>query len=160
MVDLKGVGVGLVSILMALGFIAGSGYAFFDYYQQTSNAQSVDATVLSSEVVQTYDADQNRVYRPSITYEYTFNGETHTSESIYTDDNVISSRSRANEIVSEYSPGSEVTAYVSPDHPDTAYLIQEGIPWRYFIFPVIGLFVLPLAASKTWKSLRGANHPS
>ncbi len=155
MVNLKDVAVGLVSMLIALSFIALGGYMFFGYYQQTANAQPVDATVTSAEVVQSYDADQNVVYRPSITYEYTYNGETYTGDSVYIDDNQVSSQSRANEIVGEYETGSNVTAYLPPDNPDNAYLIKAGIPWRYFIFPAIGLFVLLLSIGKVRTAVQG-----
>lgn len=155
MVNEKDVFVGVISALIALSFIGLGGYMFFDYYQQTNNVEAVDATVTSSEVVQTYDADRDLVYRPSITYEYTYDGDTYTSESIFIDDNQISSRSRANELVDEYAAGSETTAYVPSDDPDSTYLVKPGIPWRYFIFPLIGLFVLLLAIGKIRTALWG-----
>jgi hypothetical protein len=156
MVNPKHVGIGLFTILFSLGLIGIGGFAFFDHYQKTNNVHSVDATVLSSEVDMTYDADQNRVYRPNVTYEYTYNGETYTSKSLFLRNNEISSSSRARGIVSDYSAGDETTAYVHPDDPDDAYLRDGGVPWVGGLLPIaFGGFLLLLGTKKTWTSLRG-----
>lgn len=161
MVNLKHAGIGLFTILFAVGLIALGGYAFFDHYQKTSASQSVDATVISSEVDATYDADQNRVYNPIVTYEYTYNGETYTSNSVYLRNKEVNSRSRAGGVVSDYSAGDETIAYVQPDNPDDAYLRDGGYPWSGSLFAIpFGGVLLLLGMKKNMERSSGRSSDS
>lgn len=69
-------------------------------------------------------------YVPRVSFEYTIDGELHTSENVEppaegmdTIDN-YSSPKRAREQF-EYEEGQAVTAYVDPDHPGEAFLERE-----------------------------------
>lgn len=156
MVNLEHTGIGLFTVLFAVGLIALGGYAIFDHYQETSASEPVDATVISSEVDSRYDADQNRVYNLIVTYEYTYNGEEYTSNSVYLRNKEISSRSIAGGVVSDYSAGDETTAYIQPDDPDNAYLRDGGYPLGGILLLIpLGGFLLLLGMKKTGTALRG-----
>jgi Protein of unknown function (DUF3592). len=136
------IGVGVAAVVIGLAF-AGAGWIYIVPYQaDTSNAEGIDAVVISSDVIESTDVEgQNqKIYEPSVTYRYTYEGSEYTSSTVFPGDvNPVNDQSRAQEIVERYSPGEEVTAYVNTEDPASAFLIDRSAPLWFWAGPIIGL---------------------
>jgi hypothetical protein len=101
----------------------------------------VEATVLESEVdrVRAGSGDvSDQEYRPVVEFEYTYEGESYTSDERFPSslDQSYGSRSKAESAIEEYEEGETVTAYVDPDSPGRGFLENKRSMTPY----VAGLF--------------------
>jgi hypothetical protein len=120
------------------------------------SAEAVDAVVVSSRVVETTDAENQRRYHPNVTYRYTYDGTEYTASSVFPGDvSLVDSRERAREIVGDYQPGDEVTAYVNADDPGRAFLIERDSPLWFWAGPVIGVLMMLYGVNSIRHGLRG-----
>lgn len=133
----------VIGLAIGLACIAGGGFLTYDALEATVSAEEVEATVLESDVGRV-DATE-REYRAHVTYEYSYEGETYTSENIYAgtgDSDRFSTRGTAESFVQQYPEGETVTAYVDPDEPSRAYL-ETGIRFTslvgYALLALVGV---------------------
>lgn len=122
----------IVPILLGLLLVAGGGYLYWSGMQATANAEEVDATVLSSSVVDTDDTGSSQdanEYTVRVEYRYAYDGREYTTENLCpgagTECEPSSDfRTDMQEFVEEYPEGETVTAYVPPSAPSNAYLVD------------------------------------
>ena len=130
----------VLAVGLGLACMLGGGYLLYDAVQTATGTEEVDAEILTTGV----SGDPNNDYRVQISYEYTYGGESYTSDNVFPGTGVeeFSSRGSAEDFVAEYPEGETVTAYVDPDDPSSAHLEAE-IPGRniigYGVVFVIGL---------------------
>lgn len=142
-----------IALLIGVLIMAGGGYLYYDGMQATDNAETIDATVVSTSVTEQSGstgtgADSDDGYSVFVRYRYSYEGETYTSTSMCPGAGsacVPSSDSRAEmeEFLEDYPEGETVTAYVSPSNPSNAYLIDKSPSLIYLGVSAFGLvFVL------------------
>jgi hypothetical protein len=148
--------VGVVAVVIGLVF-AGVGWTYIvPYREDTSNAEPVDAVVVSSGVVESANAEGQTVYAPNVTYRYTYEGTEYTSRSVFPGDvGPVSERSRAREIAERYPPGNDVTAHVNTENPDSAFLIDRSAPLWFWAGPGIGLLSILYGVHSIVLGVRG-----
>ncbi|WP_254837774.1 DUF3592 domain-containing protein [Natronomonas marina] len=125
-------GVGAVGALLLVGGILGviGVVPTVSHHIAVQENQPTEATIQSTDIAVKTDDDGDRSYRPVVTYEYTVDGETYTSDNVYPggftrwDD----SRGPAENVVSQYDPGDQVTVQYRPGEPGNAYLRNDGMP--------------------------------
>jgi len=144
-----------LAIGLGLACLLGGGYLLYDTFQTAAGAEEVDAEVLSAGVSGEGDTD----YRVQISYEYTYEGESYTSDNVFPGTGVeeFSSRGSAEEFIADYPEGGTVTAYVDPDNPSDAHLEAEARGQNvlgYGVVLLIGLVTF-LGGLKMAVSLRG-----
>ncbi len=125
-------GIGAVAVLLLIGaFLAVFGVVpTVSHNVAVQENRPTEATVQSTDVAVQTDDDGDRSYRPVVTYEYTVDGETYTTDNVFPggfarwDD----SRARAERIAGQYRPGDTVTVHYRPGEPGHAYLRNDGFP--------------------------------
>jgi hypothetical protein len=149
-----------LALVIGVACIAGGVYLTSDAYAATLSAEEVDAVVLESSVGAVSGDD--REFRVHVTYEYTYDGETHTSDNIYAgagDNDRFSVRGNAESFLEDYQEGDTVTANVNPDDPSQAHL-ESGIRVTslvgYAVLVLVGL-VAVAGGLKQWVGLRAAD---
>jgi hypothetical protein len=140
----------IVPVLVGVLLVVGGGYLYYSGMQASANAEPVDATVVSSHVVDNRNAgsDTGKDYTVAVEYRYAYEGETYTSENLCP--GVGSScapssdfRTDMQDAVNDYPEGGTVTAYVPPSNPSGAYLIRTGPSLIYLgVAGVGGLLVV------------------
>lgn len=132
--------VGVAAVVLGLGF-AGVGWVYIVPYQEDkSNAETVDAIVVASGVIEGMNSEGQQTYAPNVTYRYSYEGTEYTTSSVFPGHvNPVSDQSRAREIVERYPPGKEVTAHVHTKDPESAFLIDQSAPLWFWAGPVIGV---------------------
>lgn len=125
-----------MALLLGVGFVAAGGYLYHTEQQATENAEAVEATVVSSDVIHERERRQDGrgerdSYRPEIEYRYSFDGETYTTDNVCpgVGSGCGPSEEDLNDVeafVEEYPADATVTAYVPPDAPSNAYLVEGG----------------------------------
>lgn len=155
------IGVGVAAVVIGLAF-AGVGWMYIVPYQEdTSNAEAVDAVVVSSEVIEDTNSEGQTTYASNVTYRYTYEGTEYTSSSVFPGDvDPVSDQSRAREIVDRHPPDKEVTAYVNTENPESAFLIDRSAPLWYWAGPVIGLLSVLYGVYSIVLGIRGAEQSS
>lgn len=147
----------VVPILIGVVVLLGGGYLYYSGMQASANAESVDATVVSSSVVESDDVGSNSQdrdeYTVSVEYRYTYDGTDYTSESLCPGTGSAckpSSDFRTNMegFLADYPEGETVTAYVQPDSPDDAHLIQSGPSLVYLGVAGFGLLLVGLGVKR------------
>lgn len=143
----------VAAILIALAFSAGGWYLYQSEQQVTENAVEVEGVVTTSEVHNDEPASLKGDYRPSITYEYTYEGETYTSNNICPGSGSAcyptgEDRSDVQEFVDQYPEGETVTIHVPEDDPEKAYLVDESSSWLYLGLVALGPVVTVLVIRK------------
>lgn len=112
-------------------------------------------TILSSEV-ETHDGDDGDTYSIEITYEYTSDGQQHTSDRYHFMGGASSGRAGKAEVVKAHPPGFQTVCYVNPDDPEDA-VIERGLTadmwWGLFPLPFLavglgGLIFAPRLTNK------------
>lgn len=117
------------SILMLIG-VAISGFGYMNYQNQgdsLQNAVNITGTVTGTEIVENHGR-RSTDYSPVISFEYTYQGQTYTSDNMYPPGDTqreLDSMSAAESVTAEYPTGSEVSAYVTPDNPGEAFLKKK-----------------------------------
>lgn len=132
-----------VVLLLGLGTM---GYGAYSYTAQTSaldSAVTVNATI-SATSVETVDQRRGVGYAPSVTYNYTYEGETYTSSNVYPGKipREFDTEDAASAQLEGYEPGDTVTAYVPAESPDDAFLKHEQSNDPFLVVGFGVLFVL------------------
>jgi hypothetical protein len=131
--DTKGAVIVLVLVFVALfGFF--TAVPVIDHNSSVQHNEPTTGTILSTSIDERTNDDE-REYRPVITYEYTVDGETRESENVYPGQFTRwhGSRSTAEGLVSQYTTGAEVTVHYNPGDPGEAYLVNNGWPDAWYI---------------------------
>jgi len=134
--DKKGLG-GLVVVLVLSAFLIGIGLLpTLSHHIAVQEHQPTTATVQGTDIEITEDDDGDESYTPKVTYEYTVDGETYSSDNVFPGQFGRSSGNRgwAEDIVNDYSQGDEVEIQHSPRTPGKAYLRNDdGMPDTWWI---------------------------
>jgi len=125
-------GLGAVAALL----IVGGMLTFFGVVPTVSHNiavqenEPVEATAQSTDVAVKTDDDGDRSYRPVVTYEYTVDGETYTTDNVFPGGFTRwdGSREWAERIAGQYQRGDRVTVQYRPGEPSNAYLRNDGFP--------------------------------
>ncbi|MFC7132098.1 MULTISPECIES: DUF3592 domain-containing protein [Salinibaculum] len=153
--------VGLAAVVIGLGFAGFAWLQIVPYQEDRSNAEPVDATVISSEVVEVRNSEGQIQHSPQVTYRYTYEGTEYTSSSLYPNNgSMVGSESRAQEIADRYAERSTLTAYVNADNPNAAFLIDESAPLWYWAGPGIGVLLVLYGLYSTLQGIRGVDASS
>jgi len=148
------VGVAAVGIGLMLAGVAW--FQIVPYQEDRRNAETVDAQVVSTGVTQGMNSEGQTQYAPNVTYRYSYGGTEYASSSVFPGaGDVVSSRSRAEEIVDRYREGDRVTAYVNAEDPESAFLIDESAPLWYWAGPVLGALIVLYGLHSILQGLRG-----
>ena len=139
----------LWDVLFVVGLLLGglltTGFGVADYQNRQANfenAVEIDGTIQNVEVQEQRDTDQI-VYRPNITYTYSFNENRYTTDTIYPGiyEYTKGSQESAEEFASQYTVGETTTVYVNTHDPSQAFLIKDPQDWRKLIRPYITMGV-------------------
>lgn len=148
--------VGVAAVALGLVFAAVAWTHILPYREDLTGAEQVDAVVLSSGVVESTNAEGQRVYEPTVTYRYTVEGTEYTSESVFPGDvNPVRDESRAREIVARYPEDAAVTAHVNADDPTSAFLVEQSAPLWFWGGPVVGVLLALYGVYAVVLGLRG-----
>jgi len=144
-----------IALVIGLLCIAAGGYLIYDATSATASTEEVDAAVFETDVSGVVDA---RDYRVHVAYEYTYRGETYTSDNVFAEageGNRFDNRGTAEFFLEEYPEGETVTAHVKPDDPSQTYF-ESGIRVRsllgYAVLILVGI-VAVAAGLKQGRSL-------
>lgn len=100
----------------------------------------VEATVLRSDLRVEEEIDRGSkttTYFPEVEYEYTVDGETYTSDSVYPGRlGGTSNRSDNQSVVDNHPAGAQVEAHYHPDDPSRSFLVDKSST-RVAIFGVL-----------------------
>lgn len=119
---------GFLALLLGL---AVTGYGAYDYQQQQGaleDAVAVDATIVEAGVeARSGSSNPGAEYRPTVTFEYRYDGENYTSHSVFPSETTpnYDTRSAAASVLDGYEAGDTATAYVDPGSPSEAFLIDR-----------------------------------
>jgi len=144
-------------LLVLLASVALIGYGGFDYYQQqraVADAEPVNATVLETGVeADSAGSNTNVDYYPVVRFEYTYDGETYTSNDVYPASlqQSFDTESGARDIVDEYEVDSTVTAYTVPSSPGDGFLRKQQSDGPFTAIGIGGVMLL----LGGWSVLRG-----
>lgn len=135
------------SILIFLVGVGAATFGVYDYVQQNQAVESaveVDATVVETGVDTVSSRRGGPDYRPTATYEYSYEGESYTSSNVFPSmvSKDFDTRSRAESALSEYEAGETVTAYVNPNSPNDAFLLNETSNSPLWFTAIGGAFAL------------------
>jgi len=141
----KGKGLVIAMILWFIICFAFIGFSAFNIIKgfETESWSQTSATILSSEIG--YSTSHSRhggsstTYGAKITYQYSVNGVSYTSNTISYGYAYSSDHDAASQLVDNYPVGKIVTIYYNPDNPSEAVLIS-GIDSSTWIFFSFGLF--------------------
>lgn len=135
-----------VAVGVALLLILSGGLLAVVQYNSLRSARTTDGTVTDAEMDQYESPVGIRVnsssvyYRPDVTYQYTVDGVTYTSETVTFGTEIdTNSRTRAASVLSKFENGSAVTVYYDPADPSQSYLLP-----RIDFLPAGGLVVVGL----------------
>lgn len=135
--------VGVAAVVIGLAIASFAWVQIVPYQEDRNNAETVTATVISSEVVEVRNSEGQIQHSPQVTYRYTYEGTGYTSSSLYPNNgSMVGSESQAREIVSQYSESETLTAYVNTENPNAAFLIDESAPLWYWAGPVLGVLIV------------------
>lgn len=117
-------------LLLLVLSIAITGFGVYDYTQQSdavASAVEVDATITDTGVDTVSTRRGGVDYKPTVSFEYRFEGTQHTAHNIYPSavEPDYGTRADAEAELEPYAVGSTVTAYVDPDTPGSAFLKDE-----------------------------------
>lgn len=120
----------LGALAMVLIGLALTGYGAYDYVQQSEaldDTETVEATVVETSVEEIQQRRARVDYEPTVTFEYSYEGQAYTSSHLYpaTIAPDYDTRSAAESQLDGYEAGETVTAYVDPDSPGRAFLRAE-----------------------------------
>lgn len=145
-------GVGGVAVLLLVGVFAGGmgggtalahNGAVQENVQTTGAVQSTDVDV---KVTTDDDGNEERKYRPVITYEYTVDGETYTHDNVFPGSFTRwrGSSAWAERVAGAYSSGQEIAVHYNPRDNTHAYIRDDGLPGGWVLGA--GYAVLAFAA--------------
>jgi len=122
------------TLQIALALIVGlgaMGYGAYSYSSQSAavdDTETVDATIVSTSIERLNERRGTDDYSPQATFNYTYEGETHTSSHMYPGgiSHEFETREDARAQLAGYESGATVTAYVPTDSPGKAFLKHES----------------------------------
>lgn len=144
-------------LLVGTAIVGGGGYVLYTDYQETNQAEPVDAEVLSTDWYSgSAPGEQSESHSVTVEYVYEYDGQEYESDVVFSGgENSVSSRNAAKETAAEYSAGDQVTAYALPSDPEQAYLIERGPSmWEYGILG-FGAFLVFGSVLNLVKQIRG-----
>ncbi|WP_324665017.1 DUF3592 domain-containing protein [Haloarcula sediminis] len=115
-----------LAVLLGLGTLGYGGYSYAAQSTALGSAETVEATVVSTSV-ETVDKRRGTGYAPRATFNYSYDGEWHTSSKVYPGKlpREFDTEAAARAQLDGYDAGETVTAYVRPDAPGNAFLKHE-----------------------------------
>lgn len=153
--------VGVAAVGIGLMLAGAAWFQIVPYQEDRRNAETVGAQVVSSGVAEGMNSEGQPVYAPNVTYRYSYEGGEFVSSSVFPGSgDVVSSRSRAEEIVDRFREGDRVTAYVNTEDPESAFLIDEGAPLWYWGGPGLGALIVLYGLYSILQGLRGVESSS
>ena len=120
---------GALALLLGLAI---TGYGAYDYQQQQQaldDAVTVEATIVETGVdARSGSSNPGAEYRPTVTFDYRYDGENYTSHSVFPSSTTpnYDTRSAAAAVLDGYESGEAATAYVDPDAPSEAFLVDRA----------------------------------
>lgn len=140
---------GLLFAVLGLAIV---GYGAYDYTQQSAaveEAVAVDAAVVETGVEPVSTGSTGADYRPTVTFEYSYQGSSYRSDRVYPSalDPNFDTRSAAADVLDGYAENESVTAYVDPDEPGEAFLLNERSNTPLVALAIGAVFVLVGAAN-------------
>lgn len=136
--------VGIIFLVTTIGLTYHSWHRMLQQRDAAARFVPVPATILTSQVIaQRTKSDQT--YRNSITYSYTVDGKTYTSDRIAFD-YASTGYEDAKQIESQSVPGTQTTAYIDPLNPSSATLWKVSRDSSVRSFWMIVVFLLPFQA--------------
>jgi len=125
-----GLGAALL-LVVGLSLSVGGLALTLDEDRRIADGARTNGTVVATGVERVPGED---VYRPNVTYRYTVEGTTYTTDRLFPSTIAgTGSRDWAREVAGEYDPGDTVTVTYDPDSPEVAYVRERRSPG-----PIIG----------------------
>lgn len=154
--DDRGAANPLVPVLIGVVLVVGGGYLYYSGMEATANAEEVDATVVSSELVDTRRSGapaSTKDFTARVEYRYTYDGQTYTSEALCPGDGTECApssdfRTDIRDFLEDYPEGETVTAYVQPSNPSESYLIPGEPSLMYLGVAGIGALLTVLGGRR------------
>lgn len=136
--------VGVVFLVTTIGLTYHSWHRMLQQRDAAARFVPVPATILTSEVIR-QRTKSGSTYRNAITYSYTTDGRTYTSDRIAFD-YTSTEYEDAKLIESQNAPGTQTTAYIDPLDPSSATLWKASRDSSVRSFWMIVVFLLPFQA--------------
>jgi hypothetical protein len=125
---------------------------------QRSEFEPVQAEVLHSELRSQTETDsgaRTTTYFPDIEYEYTVDGETYTSDSVYPGRlGGTSDRSANQSIVDDHSAGDRIEAYYHPEDPARSFLVDKSSTKQAVLGILAGIVLGSIGLYMLWMTFR------
>jgi hypothetical protein len=140
---------------LILGAIGISGIWFFSArpylkYRDVPNWERVSCRILSSSIDRVGRRSRRR-WKPLLEYEYTYDGETYSSDALEVTSFLATSYGKlaAESLVDEFEPDSEAGCYVNPADPSESVLLHKlqrnwwlpGLVGGFFLFAAFALLL-------------------
>jgi hypothetical protein len=111
-----------VILLFGVAMLGYGVYAHTSQSEALDSTETVNATITSSSVE--FVQGKGGEYRPQATFNYSYEGETHSSSAVYPGSitETFSSEQKARAEIEGYDSGATVTAHVPTDSPGEAFL--------------------------------------
>lgn len=146
------------TVVVGLALVGYGGYSLMMQSSALENSVEVNATVQSTGV-DTVSQRRGTEYRPTASFNYSYDGENYSSSNVYPGNNLpvgsleptYNSREKASSALKDYEMGSQVTAYINSNSPSNGYLKHESSNKPYFIIFIGLLFVSFGVYSTVWK---------
>lgn len=109
---------------------------------QRSQFEPVEATVQHSEVrtqTETGTGPQTTTYIPKITYEYTVDGQTYESDSVYPVMGGSNNAEKQQSVVEDHPAGATVEAFYHPEDHSRSYLVENSSTPQAVVGILVGL---------------------
>lgn len=132
---------GVVLFVLLCAAMAGGVY-YVTIHQPTeelNRVETVDGTVEATDIDRE-TGDNGPTWSPVVTYTYTYEGESYTSDEFKHPGTTGGSQSDAEETLSEYAAGDSVTVYVDPENPSFSFLVKGSVP--VLMYPIVGFLGL------------------
>lgn len=110
----------------------------------------VEATVEDTDMSIRGREGPSQTYKPEITYEYEYDGESYRSKTVYPGGNYDSrDEVGVRRLVDNHNVGDTVEAFVDPDDPENSYLV-EGELRTARLFVGAGILLVVVALGLVW----------
>jgi hypothetical protein len=122
----------LAMVVVLLGGLVLGGYGVYAYTSQSAaldSTETVNATVTATSVdeIPSNNRRGDDDYRPQVSFNYTYEGDSYSSSNLYPSGVTQSAGSRggAESMLEGYESGANVTAHVPTDSPGSAFLKSQ-----------------------------------
>ncbi|MBN1313678.1 MAG: DUF3592 domain-containing protein [Anaerolineae bacterium] len=139
---------GTIAAIIFIGVGVGMYIFMGDTVREAYESKSwptVQGQVISSELRESRNSDNERMYSADVLYTYNVNGEQYENTMITMMDGTTSMRNSVQKTVSKYRTGTTVTVYYKPDDPAYA-ILEPGFSLGVIIlgsfmvcFPLVGI---------------------